>query len=780
MQPGTLTMEELTKLLQDHKEQGFRSVKFLALEEHLAMEGKTLSASSASTSMVVAYASFVDMFCAKEAAFKLHTTVSLDAQFAADTDTANQMMSIPDRPLASGATQGARIDISSHSWISIVDHSPFDQSAFVAIGELRNELKYLNGFEFLSIEPHGVLAAFTSHFLASKALRFLRNETRLVVEHATKENLDGLSINPAIVTPRVAPNQRLHITFPSCIEKERFAGIFQTYDGFKKVVPLKSGLGVEFDTTQAAEHALNDLSKTTNLGIQFWTGVDQISDSASLTPPNLAKGSQNGVRQSAAETSAASSSDERDLVGSKDASVVRRSASAAFRHPDPVMDAKISAYIANNGKGNDSNNAASTSEGSGDRRTVRRMPSVAISGGKTLYVTLEGRGDKADLTFLCRTLPGFERIQYMPTRQHCRVLFETAENANHAIEVFNSKQIRSQYSHRSVDFPEAQNQHAPSRKLYLVTQSLTERELFKLLKPFAGIQTLEYIKPGSAWAIFKNIDTAVAAAGILNKYTSTCALYSPQKDLAADQRASITRFDKPQSQTSGGQEQTRAGSCPSPTGSASPTSGKIVHAWEVDRSANSSTRAQSPPASGPMQTQAASSPKTSVAQINGVSPNAAKVAHAGNGDRSSTSPMRPRSPPASRTILNSQFVAVASSENAEHFPVQGPKVDVVPAIPTVAAVSNIVIIRNSMLHTEKDLREVLEDNAKVESVHAEKSPLGSGQVWYVAFADCDSAGELLRSEKKRDAMGRGYGGVNFQYCSAAKVPAVLRPLYREE
>ncbi|KAJ3217760.1 hypothetical protein HDU67_007315 [Dinochytrium kinnereticum] len=117
-------------------------------------------------------------------------------------------------------------------------------------------------------------------------------------------------------------------------------------------------------------------------------------------------------------------------------------------------------------------------------------------------------------------------------------------------------------------------------------------------------------------------------------------------------------------------------------------------------------------------------------------------------------------------------VRVQNSMGAEHFPsrING---DVARRLSTPQIISNIIIIRNSAITDEGELRTILAKVEGFEDLLVQRSS-NSAHV-FVRFSGVDTARAVYEGYDLRETLGCGYGSVSFQYRVSGEIPGIWEP-----
>ncbi|KAJ3101282.1 hypothetical protein HDU97_001522 [Phlyctochytrium planicorne] len=115
----------------------------------------------------------------------------------------------------------------------------------------------------------------------------------------------------------------------------------------------------------------------------------------------------------------------------------------------------------------------------------------------------------------------------------------------------------------------------------------------------------------------------------------------------------------------------------------------------------------------------------------------------------------------------------AGTISGEHFPVRAP-LDGNSRRPSLGAMSNVLIIRNSTISEERDLRRIFGEVDGFEDLLIQR--LSASTHIYVRFSSTEAARIVYEGYGLRDVLGGSFGSVSFQYRFSGEVPAMWEPL----
>ncbi|TPX68747.1 hypothetical protein SpCBS45565_g02930 [Spizellomyces sp. 'palustris'] len=362
-----------------------------------------------------------------------------------------------------------------------------------------------------------------------------------------------------------------------------------------------------------------------------------------------------------------------------------------------------------------------------------------IPGCRTIYVTQLGGKDKADIKTLCSQLPGFHRIQFGQT--NFRVVFKDPESAAQAMLKIRRlvRNWRASFARKEPEQKHIADIGEPSKVLWTSTLYWSEAELRKYFEMYPGFDRLDY-DTSHSWIHFADVSSARAALTDMNSTTNLYSVFS-SKRFEVDETTFRQVGTMPPAHTSDA----------IPVAKASAESNRRDrsndrHAWESGVDLAHSRGGRSPksyqdtelPIPNPPST--AQPPRTAnLTIVTSEGPLGSKMLFAGEDTKK-----------------------VASSPGAEHFPTRR-----IAAKPR-EIISNIIIIRNSSTNEREELEAIFQEYPNFEGLAFEQK--GSFLVWFCRFADLESAATVFHSYELREKLGKGYGGVSFQYCGTEKVP----------
>ncbi|KNC97446.1 uncharacterized protein SPPG_07367 [Spizellomyces punctatus DAOM BR117] len=362
-----------------------------------------------------------------------------------------------------------------------------------------------------------------------------------------------------------------------------------------------------------------------------------------------------------------------------------------------------------------------------------------VPGGRTIYVTQLGGKDKADIKTLCLQLPGFHRIQFGQT--NFRVVFKDSESASQAMLKIKRlvRSWRASFARKEPEQKLIADIGEPSKVLWTSTLYWTEAELRKYLEMYPGFDRLDY-DTSHSWIHFADVSSARAALTDMNSTTNLYSVFS-SKRFELDERTCRQLGTIPPANTSDA----------IPVAKVSAESDQRDrsndrHAWESgedrapSRDGKSLKTYQDTELPSPNHSSTAQPPRNSnLTIVTSEARLGSKMLFAGEDTKK-----------------------VASSPGAEHFPTRR-----ITAKPR-EIISNIIIIRNSSTNEREELETIFQEYPNFEGLACEQK--GSFLVWFCRFADLESAATVFHSYELREKLGKGYGGVSFQYCGTEKVP----------
>ncbi|KAI8801976.1 hypothetical protein BJ742DRAFT_778847 [Cladochytrium replicatum] len=276
-----LSRAELEKLMRCYR--GLVSFELLEDDpDELAIEGKLNKApgSGRKRGDAAAYVIFRDMFLAEQALDDLTDKTNVVANFALKPERVKRSPEQTSHRLSVSSGSGAksgnqlrgsernnssyRIDPDKATWI-VVSQIPDD----VSYSTLKRHFHRLDEFQVMSFQHFGILVAFASPEAAKDALTNLQENAALEVHLADAQERGVFKYPSTSRNYATIPGLTLYIRLPTHLAPRRMAEILRSYEGYEEGRPIKDHILCRFISTDAAERALDDLERYTDLYVDF-------------------------------------------------------------------------------------------------------------------------------------------------------------------------------------------------------------------------------------------------------------------------------------------------------------------------------------------------------------------------------------------------------------------------------------------------------------------------------------------------------------------------------
>ncbi|KAJ3023513.1 hypothetical protein HKX48_002676 [Thoreauomyces humboldtii] len=638
---------------------------------------------------------------------------------------------------------------------------------------LRHSVGSLDGFERISFQEEGFYAWFNSREHAARAIGRMEGEKHVSATMIKKSQPRG---KPPPFKAQTSEHHAgaLFVRAPWGLSMDGLQAILEAFPGYMTCRHLRDSLIVDYVNQGYAERAAKDLRETTNIRVEYSNRSAQPGNRYVADDKEDTVRSENQRRYSQHSTPYTAEDRDANLAIEYSArppmSTVPfggRNADEKYRCPKPdnperytPTSGRQSADIERSDSRNDffanrlsqspirqlsihtlERETSKPDVSDWDTRSVRgdaaptpkfeQFPNAPIAnsmGTRTLFVTQIGHADKADVKAVCTDLPGFERLRYGVGS--FRAIFLNAGHAADAVAIFRrtTPHWKAIFSKKELESAPATLPGEPASHFFCISCHWTENELQKLFPTYAGFEKMQYDQ-ARTHVFFSDVESAQRALTDLNSTTDLVSVFPGRKAHAT--RISVptpvpvadTVIPAPASSPTRKSAVLRKPSGPSATGG-------FRHAWEVDAVPDTSIDDVSPPR-GPKIPDSPDGKPPSMAAVslfNGMKPH-----------------------------------KLSTTSDAEHFPTR----QIEQPLPH-EVMTNVISIRNSAIRSAQELADTLLRYPQFETATHKTSD--DGALWFSKFRDVASASTVYQSYELRETLGRGFGGVSFQYCGKGKVP----------
>ncbi|KAJ3088236.1 hypothetical protein HK102_009211, partial [Quaeritorhiza haematococci] len=677
---------------------------------------------------------------------------------------------------------------------------------------LREYFGSMDGFEKMAVYDDGFYAWFRTRDLALRAASIVESEfpklrPSVVEKRPPREQQHRLAppMSPAShysndpPSPQPQPTQNsLFIRNVPGLPRELLQVIIESYPGYTAIRQMRDYVIVDFSDGDKAASAMADIRATTNIRIEY---SNRSARGIGPSSPAVGDGDRGGGRPPSRQHQEYGSGD-RD----------RWETSSQISETSVRSETSIRSDRMN-----------------GPCRTVY----VSNLGAKDkVSIELVGSSGMADVYAAISKLPGFIRVQF--GLSNFRVVLSDPDHAREAMGKirFISRSWKATYARKEPEEKKIEEVGEASKVLWTSTLYWNESELTKFMKTFDGFDRLIYDSAHS-WLYFDDQRSANRALEILNRTTNLYSVFSAKKFIdkaeaaaaaaasGGNNASSPSRSMSPSMSPSRGHHpqqiqhphhhyhQSDSSTHPmnrergfrgSPmarsTSSNGAETGALRHAWEESGNGGSSPtyglginhhlrtgelrgrgyhgnrRSLPPPPSGSdgyrnvhMERIGSAEGRgtrfASASPSRGNAQGSAGVGSAGVGGTDS------------KHLLDGPDVQkMGSSPGAEHFPTR--RVD--GKLPTQTC-TNVILVRNSGVTKESEIHSIFAKCAGFSKLLIDRKAMLH---IYVLFSDVAAAAQAYESYELRETLGKGYGGVSFQYRNKDTAPPEWSEFVEEE
>ncbi|KAJ3296080.1 hypothetical protein HK104_001976 [Borealophlyctis nickersoniae] len=683
------------------------------------------------------YGVFRDVFCAERAVEDLNECTNIGVGFAARPE---RVRDVAERK-AKAAGPPSRIDPETVSWIH-VSHIPDD----VSFASLQRHFARLEGFRFLSFQQDAFLVAYDTDEKAAKAVENLLRNTKLKVVPAERKDVDSLRMPP--IKRSTMPLSSLYVRLHPWMSAKRIGQLFALFQGVEDVKPEDDYLVAIFGSAQDASHALHRLESTTDLEVAHVkpakrggggfqrTLVDEDDVQRSGVGGMAGQPRARSVSVSSAQSSGNPHHHERPLSrppsslahhnerppSRPPSSLAHHNERPPSRPPSSLshQSERPASRMSQNEEGSLVSDVGGGARSVGKGKVAGfKSPRASPPGSppvfecRTIFVGSFADKDRADVRELCVKLPGFVRVQF--GQSNFRVILQDPDYARDAMATIRDyyPAWRAHYARKEPEEKIIESVGEPSKVIWASTLYWTEPELLKYLSTYPGFERLDF-DTAHSWVHFCDVDAATAALTDMNRTTNLYSLFSSKYPGASTSRASTP----------------------------------------PNRPATPNSRAQSS-----LSTNApVFEPIGLTAALSAISP-AAPVAAARQAPKHAwempSEPVVTRGSPARKGVVKVNQPNGALANGLMHDAKQPKEIQ-----------SNVILVRNSSVSNIDELQSIFATYPGFDGA----APAEAAGRWYCRFKDLESAKAVYASYELRETLGKGFGGVSFQYKGRNEVP----------